>query len=50
MKNTLDYGCDICGDRFDWENEIIWLNSGYGVCPKCYDTLSETEKERLYDE
>lgn len=45
MDNT--YGCDICGDRKDWDTEINWITSSYGVCDKCYDKLSESEIEEL---
>lgn len=31
------YGCDICGGRFDWEREILWISSSIGVCQDCYD-------------
>lgn len=37
------YGCDQCGERYDWETEIEWLNSGYGVCYDCIAEMSEDE-------
>lgn len=45
MDNT--YGCDICGERKDWDNEIHWITSSYGVCDGCYEKLSEEEIEQL---
>jgi len=45
MDNT--YGCDMCGERKDWEREIIWITSTYGVCVECFATLSEDELEEL---
>ena len=44
-ENT--YGCDVCAERKDFNNEIIWITSSYGVCADCYDTLSEEELEEL---
>ncbi len=38
------YGCDKCGMRFDWDTEIIWITSAYGVCSECYDKMSTDEK------
>jgi len=42
-----DYGCDICHERKHWDDEIIWLTSSYGLCEKCYDSISEEEREEL---
>lgn len=50
QEEPLTYGCDICGSRRDFDNGIIWLTSSYGICQKCYDTLSEEDKERIYAE
>ena len=50
MDNT--YGCDICGERHDWEREIIWITSSYGVCSECYGKFSEEDLEairRIYE-
>ena len=44
-----DYGCDICGKRKDWDKEIIWITSSYGICDECYDKLSKEELEKLYE-
>ena len=41
------YGCDICGERKDINEEIIWVTSSYGVCKKCYQKLTEEEKEKI---
>lgn len=45
MDNT--YGCDICGRRKDWDNEINWISSSYGLCDECYNKLSKEEIEEL---
>ena len=45
MDNT--YGCDICGERKDWEREIFWITSSFGVCRECFDKLSEEALEQL---
>lgn len=42
-----EYGCDICGERKDWDNEIHWITSSYGVCDECYEKLSKEEIEEL---
>lgn len=34
------YGCDICGNRKDWDHGIVWITSSYGVCLECYEKLS----------
>lgn len=44
---ALTYGCDLCGERKNWDEEIVWLTSSFGVCGSCYEKLSEKEKERL---
>ena len=44
MDNT--YGCDMCGERKDWNTEINWITSSYGLCDECYYKLSE-EIEKL---
>jgi predicted SprT family Zn-dependent metalloprotease len=44
------YGCDICGERKDWDKEIIWVTSSYGICKKCYQKLTEEELEILRKE
>lgn len=41
------YGCDMCAERKDWDDEIIWITSSYGVCDECYAKLSEKELEQL---
>ena len=45
MKNT--YGCDICMTFKDWDTEIIWITSSYGVCEKCYNKLTKEQLEEL---
>lgn len=44
---ALTYECDLCGERKNLDEEIIWLTSSFGVCGSCYEKLSEEEKERL---
>lgn len=46
MKDNT-YGCDICGERKDWDKEIIWITSSYGVCESCYEKLTEEELEKI---
>ena len=41
MDNT--YGCDICGDRYDWDTEIVWLSANVGICPNCEERLASDE-------
>ena len=38
------YHCDICGEEKDWDTEIHWLTPAYGLCDKCYQSLTEEEK------
>ena len=45
MDNT--YGCDICGERKDFDKEINWITSSYGLCDECYNKLNEEEIEKL---
>lgn len=44
------YHCDICGDPKDWDNEIIWITSSFGICDICYDKLNSDELERIRTE
>jgi hypothetical protein len=48
MDNT--YGCDICGDRKDWDYGIVWITSSYGVCYECYKKLSREDIEKIRKE
>ena len=45
--------CSICGKPMEWDNNI-WINSSFGVCEECYDTIPEDIKlnieEEHYDE
>ena len=41
------YVCDVCGKAYDWDSEIIWITSAFGVCEKCYGKLSEAEKAEI---
>ena len=45
LDNT--YGCDICGARKDYDEEIIWITSTYGVCEECYNTLTNEDKDKI---
>lgn len=38
-----DYGCDVCGERQDWD-AIIWLTASYGICGACYRRMTEEER------
>jgi hypothetical protein len=42
-----DYGCDICGVRKDYDEEIIWLTSTYGVCEDCFNKLTNEDLDRI---
>ena len=42
-----DYGCDICGARKDYDEEIIWITSTYGVCEDCYNKLTNEDKDKI---
>lgn len=46
----IKYGCDICGERKDWDTEIHWITSSYGVCDECYDKLSKDDIARIEEE
>lgn len=51
-EDDSTYGCDICGKRADWDSEIEWITSSYGVCRECYNKLTDAELEdmrRRYD-
>jgi hypothetical protein len=41
------YCCQKCGKIKDWDAEIVWITSSYGVCQDCYDSMSEDEIERI---
>lgn len=43
----LDYGCDICYERKDFDNNIIWITSSYGLCEDCYSKLTNEEIEEI---
>lgn len=45
LDNT--YGCDICGARKDYDEEIIWLTSTYGVCEDCFNKLTNEDLDRI---
>lgn len=47
IENLNTYGCDMCGERKDFDKEIIWVTSSYGVCEKCYKKLTEEEIEKI---
>lgn len=40
----------MCGDRFDWDTEIIWVTSSFGLCERCHDKLSQEELEEYQRE
>ena len=41
------YGCDMCGERKDYDKEIIWITSTYGVCEDCYNKLTNEDKDKI---
>lgn len=41
------YGCDICGERKDYDEEIIWLTSTYGVCEDCFNKLTNEDLDNI---
>lgn len=45
MKNT--YSCDMCSALKDWDSEIIWITSSYGVCEECYNELTREQLEEI---
>lgn len=47
LDDANTYGCDICGARKDYDEEIIWITSTYGVCEECYNTLTNEEKDKI---
>lgn len=47
-ENT--YCCDKCGNKKDFDKEIVWITSSYGVCEECYQKLTEEELEKLEKE
>lgn len=42
-----DYGCDICGARKDYDEEIIWITSTYGVCEDCFNKLTNDDLDKI---
>jgi hypothetical protein len=42
------YGCDGCGERFDWD-DINWFTSSIGFCNKCYDLLHRRVPSSVLD-
>lgn len=44
--------CSICGKPMEWDDSI-WINSSFGVCEECYDTITKIKlniEEENYDE
>lgn len=48
--NDKTYSCNGCGQRLDFDRDVIWVTSSYGLCEKCYDKLSEAELEKIREE
>lgn len=48
MDNT--YGCDVCGNRKDRDDGIVWITSSYGVCYECYEKFSDEALEQIRKE
>ena len=54
-KEKYVYGCDICGAEKDWDEEIAWISSSFGVCQECYEKIPfgirlKISEERIDDE
>ena len=49
-KEFYTYGCDLCGRECDWDNDIYWLTSSFGVCEDCYDKIPENIREKIVDD
>lgn len=47
LDDADTYGCDICGTRKDFDEEIIWITSTYGVCEECYNKLTNEDKDKI---
>lgn len=41
------YGCDNCGVRGEWEEQIHWITSDIGICENCYNKLTKEEQSKL---
>ena len=48
--NDKTYGCNGCGQRLDFDRDVIWVTSSCGLCEKCYNKLSEAELEKIREE
>ena len=47
MNDLNDYGCDKCCERFDFDKEIVWVLSSYGLCYNCYVKTSEEDLKKI---
>ena len=41
--------CSICGKPMEWDDNI-WINSSFGVCQECYDSIPEEIREKIEEE
>lgn len=41
--------CSICGKPMEWDDNI-WINSSFGVCQDCYDSIPEEIRENIAEE
>ena len=46
-QTDYTYHCDICSSEKNWDTDIHWLTSSYGICDECYQSLSEEERDKL---
>lgn len=49
-KEKYTYCCNICGEEKDWDEEIIWLNSSFGVCEHCLNKIPEYIRQKIEDD
>lgn len=41
--------CNICGKELPWDN-LIWINSSFGVCEHCHGKIPQHINEKIQDE
>ena len=41
--------CHICGKDMPWD-DLIWINSSFGVCENCYDIIPEHINQNIEEE
>ena len=43
------YSCEICGRRHKWD-DLVWLNSSYGVCEHCDKKIPKEIRKKLLED